>query len=155
MIFYEKLDRNKYNKTVEEIIKKYKMIEIRDLKDCKGKKGIYILLQEKYKQMYIGQTVRNLKERIVRHWKKKPEFDRILFGDAESSVIGVDSFGALDTTRILVLYEENKNKIDELEEKMVKETPREFLNNRIGGGIHLDSIIDTKRVISTINKRTL
>lgn len=71
MIFYEKLDRNKYNKTVEEIIKKYKMIEIRDLKDCKGKKGIYILLQEKYKQMYIGQTVRDLKERIVRHWKKK------------------------------------------------------------------------------------
>ena len=67
----------------------------------------------------------------------------------------MDSFGALDTTRILVLYEENKNKIDELEEKMVKETPREFLNNRIGGGIHLDSIIDTKRVISTINKRTL
>lgn len=36
------------------------MIEIKGLNDCKGKKGIYILLQEHYKQMYIGQTIRDL-----------------------------------------------------------------------------------------------
>lgn len=155
MKFYQKLDINKYNKVITKIIKKYKMIEIKDLNECKGKKGIYILLQENYKQMYIGQTTRDLRERIIRHWKKKPEFDRILFGKAESSVIGIDSFGALDTTRILVFYEDNKNKIDRLEEKLVEETPKEFLNNRIGGGIHLDSMIDVMNAVSTINKRTL
>jgi len=155
MAFYNKLDVKEYNKIVDKIIKKYKMLEITDLKECKGKKGIYILLQEKYKQMYIGQTTRDLRERILRHWKKKPEFDRILFGKAENSVIGIDSFGALDTTRILVFYEENRDKIDKLEEKLVKETPREFINNRIGGGIHLDSILDVMNAVSTINKRTL
>ena len=96
-----------------------------------------------------------MRERILRHWKKKPEFDRILFGKAESSVIGVDSFGALDTTRIFVYYEDNKDKIDKLEERLVEEIPKEFLNNRIGGGIHLDSMLDVMNVISTINKRTL
>lgn len=105
--------------------------------------------------MYIGQTTRDLRERILRHWNKKPAFDRILFGKADSSVIGIDSFGALDTTRIFVLYEDNKNKIDKIEEKLVKETPRKFLNNRIGGGIHLDSIKDLMTVVSTINKRSL
>lgn len=105
--------------------------------------------------MYIGQTTRDLKERILRHWKKKPAFDRILFGKAESSVIGVDSFGALDTTRIFVYYEDNKNKIDKLEEKLVEEIPNEFLNNRIGGGIHLDSMLDVMNAVSTINKRNL
>lgn len=153
--FYKKLDINSYNKIVSKIIKKYEMIEITDLNDCKGKKGIYILLQERYKQMYIGQTTRDLRERILRHWKKKPEFDRILFGKSGNSVIGIDSFGALDTTRILVFYEENKDKIDKLEEKLVKETPKEFLNNRIGGGIHFDSMLDILNSISTINKRTL
>ena len=155
MEFYKKLDINKYNKIVEKIIKKHKKIDIKDLNDCKGKKGIYILLQENYKQMYIGQTTRDLKERILRHWKKKPAFDRILFGKAESSVIGVDSFGALDTTRIFVYYEDNKNKIDKLEEKLVEEIPNEFLNNRIGGGIHLDSMLDVMNAVSTINKRNL
>lgn len=46
-------------------------------------------------------------------------------------------------------------KIDKLEEKLVEEIPNEFLNNRIGGGIHLDSMLDVMNAVSTINKRNL
>ena len=155
MEYYESLDINKYNKVVRQIIKKYKLLEIKDLRECKSKKGIYILLQENFKQMYVGQSTRDLKDRIVTHWKKKPKFDKILFGRAEKSVIGVDSFGALDTTRILVYYEDNNNKIDRLEEKLVNNIPKEFVSNRIGGGIHLKSMSDLFISVSTINKRNL
>ena len=95
------------------------------------------------------------KEKILKHWKVKPKFDRLLFGNVHQSVIMYDSYGALDTTRIYVIYETDKNKIDKIEEKLVKETPSEYQANRIGGGIHLDSLKDLLDSVDTMNLRRL
>lgn len=110
---------------------------------------------DNFKQVYIGQTTRDLKERILRHWKVKPKFDRILFGGVSQSVISYDSYGVLDTTRIFIIYETDKNKIDKIEERLVKEIPKEYQANRIGGGIHLDSLKDLLDAVDTMNLRSL
>ena len=49
--------------------------------------------------MYIGIS-NDIKKRILTHWGSKKDFDRLLFGKKENSVLSIDSFGALDTTRI-------------------------------------------------------
>lgn len=110
---------------------------------------------DNFKQLYIGQTTRDLKDRILIHWKVKPKFDKVLFGRVNESVIAYDSYGALDTTRIFVIYETDKNKIDRIEEKLVKEILKEYQSNRIGGGIHIDSLKDVLDTVDTINLRNL
>lgn len=155
MKFINKLDKTNFNKTIDKVVKKYNMIEIKNLEECKNKTGIYMAILDKYKQLYIGQTTRDLRLRILSHWKVKPKFDRVLFGRVNESVIGYDSYGALDTTRIFVIYEVDKNRIDRIEEKLVKKIPKEYQTNRIGGGIHLNSLKDVLDAVDTINSRNL
>lgn len=155
MKFIKKLNHKTFDKTINKVVKKYNMIEIKDLKECKKKTGIYIAVLDNFNQLYIGQTTRDLRERILRHWKVKPKFDTLLYGRVNQSVIPYDSYGALDTTRIFIIYETDKNKIDKIEEKLVREIPKEYQSNRIGGGIHLNTITDLFDTIDTMNLRNL
>lgn len=155
MKFISKLDKNEFNKAIDKAVKKYNMIEIKNLNECQKQTGLYMTVLDNFKQVYIGQTTRDLKERILRHWKVKPKFDRILFGGVNQSVISYDSYGVLDTTRIFIIYETDKNKIDKIEERLVKEIPKEYQANRIGGGIHLDSLKDLLDAVDTMNLRNL
>ena len=155
MKFISKLDKNEFNKAIDKAVKKYNMIEIKNLNECQKQTGLYMTVLDNFKQVYIGQTTRDLKERILRHWKVKPKFDRILFGGVSQSVISYDSYGVLDTTRIFIIYETDKNKIDKIEERLVKEIPKEYQANRIGGGIHLDSLKDLLDAVDTMNLRSL
>ena len=52
-----------------------------------------------YKQAYTGQAA-DIRMRIKRHWSGTKQFERLIFGTKESSVLSIDSFRALDTTRI-------------------------------------------------------
>ena len=131
------------------------IIPIKNLNECQKQTGLYMTVLDNFKQVYIGQTTRDLKERILRHWKVKPKFDRILFGGVNQSVISYDSYGVLDTSRIFIIYETDKNKIDKIEERLVKEIPKEYQANRIGGGIHLDSLKDLLDAVDTMNLRNL
>jgi len=45
--------------------------------------------------------MRGAKEHIRQHWSKTKQFDRLLWGSVTESIISIDSFRALDTTRIL------------------------------------------------------
>lgn len=153
MNFINKLDKAKFNKVIDKVVKKYSMREIKNLEECKNMTGIYMAILDKYKQLYIGQTTRDLRFRILRHWIVKPKFDKILFGGVNKSVITYDSYGILDTTRIFIINETNKNKIDKIEEKLVKKIPKEYQTNRIGGGIHLNSDKDVLDAFNTINFR--
>lgn len=155
MKFIKQLDHKTFDKMINKIVKKYKMIEIKDLNECEKKIGIYMAVLDNFNQLYIGQTTRDLKERILRHWKVKPKFDRLLFGRATESVIAYDSYGALDTTRIFIIYETDKKKIDEIEKNLVQEIPQKYQANRIGGGIHLDTLKDLLDTVDTMNLRDL
>ena len=112
--------------------KKFK--EIYDLNQCREESGIYILVLDEYKQVYIGVS-ENIKNRILQHWSAKKEFDRLIWGKIENSILSIDSFGALDTTRIFVMFE---NSYDAYlnEGKMVREFNQKYLLNRTAGGIN-------------------
>lgn len=155
MKFIKKLNHKTFEKMLDKFVKKYNMMEVKDLKECKKKTGIYMAVLDNFNQLYIGQTTKDLKERILNHWKLKPKFDRLLFGKVTESVIPYDSYGALDTTRIFIIYEQDKKKIDQIEKNLVQEIPQKYQTNRIGGGIHLDTIKDLLDTVNTMNLRKL
>ncbi|MEF2978101.1 GIY-YIG nuclease family protein [Subtercola sp. YIM 133946] len=91
---------------------------------------IYIMILDDYKQAYIGQSV-NLRRRIKGHWAGMLQFDRLLWGQPHESVLGIDVFRPLDTTRFYAA--KTRNGYD-LEEKLVGSIRPDYLLNRIGGG---------------------
>ena len=54
-----------------------------------------------------------MKKRILGHWNRQKEFDHLICGKIEESILSIDSFGALDTTRIFYKpcrwHEKDKN----------------------------------------------
>ena len=101
---------------------------------------------------YIGQSS-DVKRRIMHHWSKHKEFDRLIHGRVDNSVLSIDSFGALDTTQIFVL-EASWWELDEKEKFLVRKIPNEFKLNRVGAGRPYDEA-DVLEVIANSNKRDL
>lgn len=154
MAFFEKLDENEFNKVVNKIFNKFKNIyEINNLNEVNNISGVYILVLQEYKQIYVGESI-NVGRRIKQHWNRKKQFDRLIFGKIDDSILSIDSFGPLDTKRIFVY--ESKYDRQEIEEKIVKYIPKYFLINRTRGGsrgFDLESMkLDT---IANRNKRNL
>lgn len=90
------------------------------------------MVLDEYKQVYIGITDKGIKERIKQHWNAKKEPERLIFGQAFNSVLSIDSFGALDTTRIYVKTDGN---LFVTENKIVDEFDKRFMLNITMGGI--------------------
>lgn len=154
MNFFNKIKYSDFEKIISKIRKRFKKLEeIEDLKNYEKKGGIYILILDEYRQIYVGQS-NNIKKRILQHWTKRKEFDKLIYGKKETSVLSIDSFGALDTTRIFVI--DNLNEQMYLEEKIVDYIPQKYLLNRTKGGdrgLEKDEIlINTK---GTMNRRAL
>ena len=105
--------------------------EIHDLSRLKQTSGIYILVMDEYKQLYLGQS-RDIRRRILHHWSRQKPIERLLFGDYKSSGLSVDSFRAFDTTRIFVLP---CNPPEFIEDDLLKTADIDFTLNRIGGGL--------------------
>lgn len=80
---------------------------------------------------YVGQSSWDMRKRIKAHWNGTKQFDRLLWGGVEESVMSIDSFRALDTTRIFAARTIN---YDALESRLVRTFPPDYLLNRIGGG---------------------
>ena len=131
-LYKERYGKNVNSKYIDEFMKKNKFIEVKDLKNYIGKKGIYVLILDEYKQAYLGLTDRGIKERIKDHWNAKKEPERLIFGQAFNSILSIDSFGALDTTRIFVKLD---GPLYEIEYKLVDEFDKRYLLNRTIGGI--------------------
>lgn len=94
---------------------------------------VYIMVLDEYKQVYIGITERTVQNRILQHWKKKKAFDRLIWGTVKNSVISIDSFGALDTTRLFVkpYYGKFKTPLELYETKCIKTFDKRYLLNRL------------------------
>ena len=78
------------------------------------------MVLDNYSQVYIGMSKNTIKRRIIEHWRKKVPFDRLVSNRNHDTLITIDSFGALDTTRIF--YKEVDSKFcDNYIEKIVNE----------------------------------
>ena len=109
------------------------------------------MILDKYKQIYVGVTS-NIKKRIKQHWNKIVKKD-YLYNEFHNMPMGIDSFKALDTTRIFVQNYEKEIKstnnmlsqlilnyndrkrcdywqLEEQEAKMIKFIDNKFLCNK-------------------------
>ena len=137
MAFFAQIPSTDFEEALHQIIKSNKTIkQVLDLNECKEICGVYIMVLDEYKQIYIGQA-QDIKKRIMSHWSKRKQFDRLLFGNVNDSVLSIDSFGALDTTRIFVLETDS---LDYYEVKLQKKIPSAFKLNRMGGGVPEDQL---------------
>ena len=157
MSFYDRLNKSDFDKALNQILKMKEnknLKEVIDLKDFFGVKGIYVMILDKYKQIYIGQSKRDVVARIIQHWTKKVEFENLMIGRTESSKLRIDSFGLLDTTRIFI-EEVEESQLDKREKELVSLIPEEYLINLVAGGLKLDGLASTLKFVNTYKRRKL
>ncbi len=131
MEYFKSLDFDDFNKYISKQCKKHKFVECFDLNMLKDISGVYMMVLDEYKQVYIGIS-NNIKQRIKGHWNNQKSLERLIFGDICSSILSIDSFGALDTTRIFYIKTFSTYK---KEEEIVKAFDSKYMLNRTAGGI--------------------
>jgi len=131
MAYFNSLDTSSFEKYITQQCKKFKFKECLNLKDLENVSGVYMMVLDNYKQVYIGVAL-DIKKRIMGHWHNKKSLERLIFGDVVSSVLSIDSFGALDTTRIFYLQATSYYK---KEEQIIESFDSKYMLNRTAGGI--------------------
>ncbi len=153
MIFFSKLNHNDFNDKIEKFLKRYSKFEkVEDLNQYDQVSGYYMMILDLYCQLYIGVTG-NILRRIRQHWNKRISFDRLLYptNKIKNSVISINSFRALDTTRIYVY----KSIMLDKEDEYIQFFPRKYVCNRIGGNIKDEGYLSYIRARDTTNFRNL
>lgn len=131
MAFFAKIRPAAFESALGEMLQSNKSLRpISDLRTLDGVEGLYVMVLDEYRQAYIGQSI-DMRHRIRAHWAGTKQFDRLLWGRKEESVLSIDSFRALDTTRIFAACTVNA---DRLERKLVRTFSPDYLLNRVGGG---------------------
>ena len=131
MAFFSQIPQSDFEDALAEMLRKNKRLKpITDLRTLDGDQGVYVMVLDDYRQAYIGQAS-DMRARIKRHWSGTKAFDRLLWGSPPESVLSIDSFRSLDTTRI---FAARTTLVDRLEAKLVRTFPEDFTVNRIGGG---------------------
>ncbi|WP_285117283.1 GIY-YIG nuclease family protein [Leifsonia sp. fls2-241-R2A-40a] len=126
-----------------------KLQEVTDLRPLDGVSGVYVMVLDGYRQVYIGQAT-DIRARIKRHWSGVKQFDRLLWAHKHESVMSIDSFRALDTTRVFAV---RTGRPDMLEQKLVEAVPADYRLNRISGGTL--SGLRGLFILGEINRRNL
>lgn len=144
------VDKQSFDAVLSNLLYINRKIEtVEDLTKYEGVPGLYIMVLDEYRQVYVGQSG-NIRKGIVCHWARRVPFDRLLHGDVEESVLPIDCFGALDTTRIFVLRNANAAGLSWFEAAAVRQIPDVYRLNRMGGG----SLADAVSVLSTVNRKS-
>lgn len=154
MNFFKTLNHDEFDKEIVRFLKKYKKFKaVQDLNEYNNVSGYYMMVLDKYCQIYIG-TSENIKRRIQSHWTKTRSFDRLLFpmNAVEKSVLSIDSFRALDTTRI---YATHTAKLYCLEDEYINFFSPKFITNRIKGGITDSGTLGYLQAASSIKSKVL
>lgn len=131
MAYFDSHDFEEFDKYIVSQCEKFKLKQCLDLNELKGVSGVYVMVLDDYKQVYIGKAD-DMKRRILQHWNKRKSLERLIFGDICNSILSVDSFGALDTTRVFYIKTYNTYKT---EEKIVRRFASGYMLNRVAGGI--------------------
>lgn len=154
MKFFQSLNHDEFEHEIISFLQTHRQFkEIVDLNECDGISGYYLMVLDKYCQIYIG-TTDNIKRRIRQHWTKTKSFDRLLFPmDAvNTSIIAIDSFRALDTTRIFIYATYDRYT---QEDAFINCFPPKFISNRIGGGKWEDNPLWGFQVAATMKSHEL
>ena len=133
MRYFASLNHDDFHAAIERFLKKNKKFkEVTDLREYEAVSGYYVMVFDKYCQVYVG-TTSDIKRRIQSHWSKSKSFDRLLFPmhAVNTSILSVDSFRALDTTRIFVYRTKD---IYVKENEYIEDFPPQYVTNRLGGG---------------------
>lgn len=130
--YFKKLNKKDFNKELNNILQLYNFVQITDLSKVKGERGIYVLVLDEYRQFYIGQSDTDIRQRILRHFKIKMPFHRVLF--IKYDTLPIDAFKPLDTTRIYVSIIHNHDKINDRESKLIQNSSSKYMLNKTIGG---------------------
>lgn len=131
MAYFAQIRPEDFEAALQEMLARAKRLRpVEDLKKLDDVEGLYVMVLDEYRQAYIG-TSDNIRRRILKHWNGTKQFDRLIWGDKHESVLSIDAFRPLDTTRIYAMRTVNGF---ELEERLVRRFPPDYLLNRIGGG---------------------
>lgn len=154
MAFFQTLDHDEFDKTLQRVVTGHKgMVEVTDLNEWDGVPGLYIMVLDEYSQVYVGASGFNgVMARIKQHWGKMKQFDRLVWGGVDTSVLSIDSFRAFDTTRIFAV------KTDwhfERENALLEAFPPEFVLNRVRGGLDVTPLAGIFGVDAISRPRTL
>lgn len=151
MELFANLSNDEFNSEIDRFLIKYSVFkELKNLNNVNRVPGYYMMILDEYKQVYIG-TSRNIYKRIRQHWTKNKSFDRLLFPMAavNKSIMSIDSFRALDTTRLFV-YETSE--IFSSEDEFISFFSPGFCTNRMSGGHIEGGLLNT---ISMLKSRNL
>jgi hypothetical protein len=132
LAFFQQISSEDFESAIDAMLERARGLKsITDLRALDDVEGLYVMVLDDFKQAYIGQSW-NIRQRIRSHWAGTKALDRLVFGEVHESVLSVDVFRPLDTTRIFAAKTVNA---DRLETRAVKEFPAEFLLNRVNGGL--------------------
>ncbi|MCU4792907.1 hypothetical protein OCE54_23720 [Bacillus cereus] len=151
MEYFSLLNHSEFCTEIEEFLERNSQFtEVYDLNLYDGKAGYYIMVLDEYSQVYIG-TTNDIIRRIRQHWSNSKSFDRLLFpmGNVDSSILSIDSFRALDTTRI---YAYGTNKTFSSEDDFINQFSAKFVCNRMAGGKVTGGLL---QAITMMKKRNL
>jgi hypothetical protein len=134
MAYFASLDTTEFNDAVDSAVAAQRgMHVVHDLNEWKGKRGLYVMVLDRFRQVYVGVTESEggVLKRIQQHWTQSKQFDRLLWGGVNESILSIDSFRALDTTRIFAARVRDPFA---LEHKVIESLPSKFVLNRTFGG---------------------
>ena len=153
--YFDKLNEDKFESALSSLLKRRKNFEsVYDLNEYRQVEGIYVLVLDQYKQVYIGQA-KDIKDRVLEHWRAKKHFLTLIWGDVETSVLSIDVFGCLDTTRIFALKTKTEWERNEAEKVLVKAMNSKYLLNRTVGGNHDDAPSVELEILANQKKRIM
>lgn len=133
MQFFSELDEGSFIEELDSFLESHPSFKkVDDLNLYKDLPGTYLMVLDEYKQAYLGGT-NSLKRRIQRHWTYKKPLDRLIFGTVVDSKLSIDSFRALDTTR-LYIHAISEEQVF-AEEREVTRIEDRYLLNRTATGL--------------------
>ena len=131
LAFFDQVPQETFDHAVAAMLKGAPALHpVTHLPSLDGMRGLYVLVLDDYRQAYVGQAS-DIRGRVRQHWRGMKQLDRLVFGHAHASVLSIDVFRALDTTRI---FAAKTSRPDALERRVVREFPGDLLLNRVGGG---------------------
>ena len=134
LAYFASLDGAEFETALQHAISgRRKLTEVTDLSEWDGVPGLYVMVLDQYRQAYVGATDHpgGVMRRIKQHWTGTKSFDRLIWPDVATSIISIDSFRALDTTRIFAV---KTSRSFDGENPLLDRFPPKFMLNRIMGG---------------------
>lgn len=146
MMYFERLEEDRFQQGAEGLLSTFPELEpVTDLGPWVDKQGVYMMVLDSHRQLYFGQSI-HIGKCIRQHWTSSKRLDRLVYGKVEESILSIDSFRALDTTRIYARSRglDTKEKRDAFEAQIVKQIDPGLALNRIDGG-HIYDAVESER----------